>query len=366
MPHFPTVSTSREPAEPRRPSEPRRPGEPARPTLNDVARHAGVSLATASRVVNGSTREVGAALRARVLASAAALGYVPHGPAQALARAANATVGVIVHDIADPYFTEIALGAMRVAEDEGRLVTVCNTFRDRGREARYVALLHAQRVAAIVLAGSGYDDPELEAGLSAALRRYRAGGGRVALIGRHATEGDQVLPDNLGGARRLGRALVELGHRRIGVITGPPTLTSSQDRLRGLVESLAAGGVPLAEDRVVAGDFDRHGGARGASILLDRHADLTALVAGSDQAALGALGVLREREIAVPDAVSLCGFDDVPSARDVTPPLSTVRLPLGDLGATAMRLALGPPEPQPRTIVLPTDVVLRESCGRAP
>jgi LacI family transcriptional regulator len=252
------------------------------PTLNDVARHANVSLATASRVINGSTREVGEALRERVLRSAGLLGYVPHGPAQALARAASSTVGVIVHDIADPYFTEIALGAMRVAEGQGRLVTICNTFRDPGREVRYVALLHAQRVAAIVLAGSGHEDPQLDAELSGELALYRSGGGRFAMIGRHAIEGDCVLADNLGGATRLGAALIELGHRRIGLITGPPGLTSSHDRLRGINESLAAGGAPLAEDRVVEGDFGREAGARGATVLLDRHQDLTALVACSD------------------------------------------------------------------------------------
>jgi LacI family transcriptional regulator len=339
---------------------------PRSPTLNDVAHHAGVSLATASRVVNGSTREVGAALRERVLRSAAKLGYVAHGPAQALARAATATVGVIIHDIADPYFTEIALGAMRVAEDRGRLATICNTFRDPERETRYVALLHSQRVAAIVLAGSGHDDPELDAALGAELALYRAGGGRFALIGRHAIDGDCVLPDNLGGARQLGGALVELGHRRIGVITGPPTISSSLDRMRGLSESLAAGGAPLADERVVVGSFDREGGARGAAELLDRHSDLTAIVACSDQAALGALSVLRTRGMVVPDDVSLFGFDDVPAARDVTPALSTVRLPLADLGAAAMELALDDPSSRPRSRVLPTRLVLRESSRPAP
>src|SRR3954452_5641438 len=137
----------------------------ARPTLYDVARHANVSPATASRVVNGSERGVGEALRERVLRSAADLGYVVNGPAQALARSVTSTVGVIVHDIADPYFTEIALGAMAAADQGDRLATLCNTFGDPVRERRYVALLHAQRVSALVLAGSGYSDPRLNAPL---------------------------------------------------------------------------------------------------------------------------------------------------------------------------------------------------------
>jgi LacI family transcriptional regulator len=335
-----------------------------RPTLYDVARHAEVSLATASRVVNGSERGVGGALRDRVLRSAATLGYIANGPAQALARAATPTVGVIVHDIADPYFTEIALGAMGVADDGSRLVTVCNTFGDPERERRYVALLNAQRVAAIVLAGSGHDDPRLDAGLGAELASYQAGGGRFAMVGRHAIEGDCVVPDNRVGAERLGRALADLGHRRIGVVTGPPGLSTSEDRMRGLAGALAAGGAPLADDRVVAGDFGRDAGVRGAGALLDRHDDLTAVVACSDQAAIGALSVLRSRGVAVPETMSLFGFDDVPGARDISPALSTIRLPLRPLGATAMGLALDGWPGAPRTIVLPTELVLRDSHSR--
>jgi len=336
-----------------------------RPTLYDVARHAGVSLATASRVVNGSERGVGTSLRAKVLRSAAELGYVANAQAQALARATSATVGVIVHDITDPYFTEIALGAMAAADAEERLVTVCNTYGDPLREQRYVALLHAQRMAALVLAGSGHVDPSRDAGLAAEVASFQAGGGRVAMVGRHQIAADAVVPDNREGAERLGRALIDLGHRRIGVVTGPRGRATAEDRLDGLSAALAAGGAPLADDRVAAGDFGREGGARGTGVLLDRHADLTALVAASDQAAIGALSVLRSRGVAVPDDVSLFGFDDVPAARDITPALSTVRVPLRELGATAMRLALDGWTGAPRTTVLPTELVLRDS-SRAP
>src|SRR4051812_19184856 len=181
---------------------------------------------------------------------------------------------------------------------------------------QYEGLLHAQRVNAVVLVGSGHADPRLDAPLAAAVASFQAGGGRVAMVGRHAVEADAVLPDNRGGAERLGRALTDLGHRRVGVITGPPGLTTTADRLDGL----AAGGVAL--DLVVEGDFGREGGARGAAALLQRRP--TAIVAGSDQAAIGALSVLRARGLRVPADVSLFGFDDIPAARDVTPALSTV------------------------------------------
>jgi LacI family transcriptional regulator len=336
-----------------------------RPTLSDVARDAGVSLATASRVINGSAHVVGEVLRARVLRSAAALGYVANAQAQALARATTATVGVIVQDIADPYFTEIALGAMAVADRQQRLVTLCNTYGDPVREQRYVALLHAQRMPALVLAGSGHMEPSSDAALAAEVRSFEAGGGRVAMVGRYNIAADCVVPDNRDGAERLGRALIDLGHRRIGVITGPSDRTTAEDRLGGLADALAAGGAPLGPDRVVPGDFGREGGVRGMSALLDRNADLSAIVAPSDQAAIGALSVLRWRGISVPGDVSLFGFDDVPAARDVTPTLSTVRVPLRDLGAAAMRLALEGTTGGPRTLVLDTELILRDSSTRA-
>ncbi len=127
-------------------------------TLIDVARHAGVSLATASRVLNGSTRSVTPALRQRVLDAALALAYVANAHAQALARASTATIGVIVHDMSDPYFSEILRGVQQVTSARERLVMVCNSYRDPERELAYVTLLQSQRVEALVLAGSGLDD----------------------------------------------------------------------------------------------------------------------------------------------------------------------------------------------------------------
>jgi LacI family transcriptional regulator len=293
----------------------------------------------------------------RVLSSQAELG-VPRGPARALVRASTATVGVLVHDVGDPYFTAIGLGAVAAADEDEHLVTVCNTFGDLERERRYVAELRAQGAAAIVLTGNGSADPAHDAVLRAELASFHAGGGRVATVGRRALGADAVLPDDRGGAELLGRALLELGHRRIGIITGPPSHAATLDRLNGLAD----GGVPLAGDRIVAGGFGREGGVRGAGALLDRHVDLTAIVAPDDQAALGALSVLRSCGLQVPGDVSLFGFGDIPAARDVTPALSTVRLPLHELGATAMHLALDDWRGAPRTIVLPTELVLRDSA----
>lgn len=332
-------------------------------TLADVARRAGVSPATASRVINGSSKPVADELRKRVLKAVAELRYVPNAHAQLLARPRRSVVGVVVHDVSDPYFAEVTRGLQRVATERGRLVIICNSYRDPVRELEYVDLLRAQQVAAIVLAGSGYQDDGVNALLDERLAAYAATGGRVAVVGRHRHRGDAVLPANEEGARLLGAELRRLGHRTVAVISGPAMLTTTGDRLAGLRAGL---GAPLPPERIRYADFTRDGGAGATVELLDAVPGLTAVVALNDAMAVGALGVLRERGVRVPARVSVVGFDDMPIAADVTPALTTVRLPLAELGARAMTLALDPAAGRDRAETLPAELVRRESLGPAP
>lgn len=332
-------------------------------TLADVARRAGVSPATASRVINGSSKPVADELRERVLKAVAELRYVPNAHAQLLARPQRSVVGVLVHDVSDPYFAEVTRGLQRVATERGRLVIICNSYRDPEREVEYVDLLRAQQVAAIVLAGSGYHDPTVNALLDERLAAYAATGGRVAVIGRHRHRGDAVLPANEEGARLLGAELRRLGHRAVGVLAGPRSLTTTSDRLAGLAAGLAE---PLPQPRIRYADFTRDGGSRAAAELLDAAPGLTAIVALNDSMAVGALNLLRARGVRVPAEVSVVGFDDMPIAADVTPALTTVRLPLAELGARAMTLALDAPGGRDRVETLPAELVHRDSLGPAP
>src|ERR687895_312119 len=305
------------------------------PTLADVAKRAGVSLATASRVINGNSHPVTEQLRTRVRQAARELNFLPNAHAQALSRpAAFRSVGVIVHDVKDPYFAEIAGGILEQA-DARALVMLCNSYRDPARELAYVELMRAQRVAAIIMAGGGLDDLDYSRKLADQITPFMTAGGRVAFIGRHHVPGDAVLPDNVGGGEQIGRALRELGHERIGVIGGPPRLTTTRDRLPGL----ARAGVGL--DRPGYKDFPRGGGPPAAAELLEAHADLTAIVALNDPMAIGTLALLTERGIAVPEQMSVTGFDDIPISRDVTPALTTVHVPMAELGARALALTLG-------------------------
>ncbi|MGH3712723.1 MAG: LacI family DNA-binding transcriptional regulator [Micromonosporaceae bacterium] len=340
---------------------------PAGPvTLTDVARRAGVSLATASRALHGGDRTVGDALRERVLAAAAELDYTPNAQAQAMARGRTDMIGLLVHDIADPYFSSIAAGVIEAAEPHGLLVTVASTVRRPERELRYVAALRRQRARAVILAGSRDDDPDLLRRLGAELTGFASTGGRVVLIGQRALGLDTVVVENRSGARALGRALLELGHRRFGVLAGPRGLLTARDRLAGFREALRHAGAELPDPYVIHGEFTRDGGYAAMSQLLDRAADAstpgaTCVFAVNDVMAVGAVAALRDRGVRVPDEIAVAGFDDIDTLHDITPALTTVRLPLERLGATAVELMTQPPADRPRLRRIAGEVVVRAS-----
>jgi LacI family transcriptional regulator len=333
--------------------------------LRDVALRAGVSVATASRVISGRDEGVHPARREAVLRAAQDLHYVPNAHAQALARAGTAQIGAILHDVSDPYFSEIVRGVQRAAADADRLVTVCNSYRDPERELAYVGLLRSLRVDALILTGSGLDDRSYSQRLAAQIDAFAATGGRPVFIGRHHVVGDAVLPDNVGGARALAHALVALGHRRFAIISGPALLTTTRDRLDGFAAGLAEHDLALDERAIVPGDFSRESGMSAMRTLLESGAAAraTCVVALNDAMALGALRVLRERGIAVPEVLSLVGFDDIPGTLDASPTLSTVHIPLVEMGALAVQLALAPAAGELRVRHAPAEVVLRESTA---
>lgn len=342
-------------------------GGRAHVTLQDVARQADVSLATASRVLNG-TAQVRLDLRERVLAAAAALAYTPNAHAQALASASSQAIGVICHDVSDPYFATIARGVMRAAAEHGQLVMLASTFRDPAREVQYVAMLRAQRARAILLIGSGFEDRGWERAMTAELEPYLRTGGRVAVVSRHRSlRVDAVLPENREGAAALGRALLGLGHRDFAVLSGPRSLTTVSDRLGGFRDALAEGGVELAGDQVVEEAFTRDGGYAAAAELLRRGLRASCVFAVTDVMAIGALAAFRDHGVAVPGEISLAGFDDIPIVRDLTPPLTTVALPLDEMGERVMKLALREQRGRrSRVERIAGKVVLRASTGTAP
>lgn len=343
--------------------------------LQDVAALAGVSVPTASRVVSGSDYPVAADLRERVERAVAELDYVPNAQARALLHGNDGSVGVLVGDVGDPYFSELVHGVQTVAGPRHLLVTICSTDRDPHRELEYFRLLQANRAAVVIVAGSGLLDADYRRELGSRERSFTAAGGRVVRIGhsedveqpgprasggRESGSAPRVLVDNARGARLLAEHLVALGHRRIGVIAGQANLASTVERLAGLQEVVGAAGGSLSVRHV---SQDREGGHAGAQALLTDGPDLTALVGTADQMAIGAMAHLRALGRSVPADVSVAGFNDISVARDLSPSLTTVRLPLREMGAAALTMALGDPDEMTRGWEFETELIVRESTG---
>ena len=333
-------------------------------TLSDVAKAAGVSLATASRAFNGSRdRRVRPELRDRVLEAARRLNYTPNAAAQQLAGGETKSVALVVHNIADPYFSSIAAGVERGASAFGGIVTLASTGTGVDSQIQVLETLRRQRPRALVLVGGVRDDPDDLSRLRAALSDFRAlTGAGVAHVGQPVLGVSTVAVDNEAGAADLATALAGEGFSRFAVLSGPPGHLTAAARARGFAAAMAAAGV--AHDPDIPGEFTRDGGYAAMEALLARDERPDLVFAVNDVMAVGAMAAARELGVRVPDDIRVAGFDDIVTLRDITPSLTTVHLDLEDIGERAVRLALDDQEAGPHTVVVGGSVILRESTRR--
>jgi LacI family transcriptional regulator len=340
-------------------------------SLSEVARLSGVSTATASRVLNpDSTYPISDSTRARVLAAAAALDYRSNALARGLKSRYARTVGVIVHDIRDPYFSEFARAIGDAAERLDFLPVVCSTDRDPVKELRYVEMLRENRVAGLLFVGGGFQNPEYVEGMHRQIKAIIEYGGRAIALGPRNDNLPAEIPDNRAGARDATAHLIGLGHRRIGLIDGPAGLMTSIERYEGYRAALADGGIPYDDTLVARGGFTEVGGARASAQLMQSDDPPTALFASNDLMALGAMQELRRRSLRIPQDVSLVGFDDLPFVRWLDPPLTTVAVSMARIGEAGMERLVsllgvnsGDLQAEP-THRHPTQLVVRASTGR--
>lgn len=327
-------------------------------TLHDVAREAGVSLATASRVLNGSNRNVATSYREKVEAAAARLGYSANLSAQATARGTSAIVALLVADIADPYFGEIASGVARGADEAGLVMHIAVTERDPAREVALVRALRGQRPRGVILAASR-TSAELGAELRRELELIEQHGGRVVALGAGADGFRGVAVDNHLGAAALGSALAARGYRTAVALVAAEGIVTSDARLAGFGEGFASGGGEVA--RVYRGAFTRESGEQlMAEALADGVEPGTVVWCLSDVVAIGAMAAIRAAGRVVGEDIAVAGFDDIPTGRDVTPPLSTVRVPLRDLGYRALHASVDD-DYREDGVALPLEAMLRGS-----
>ena len=335
-------------------------------SITEVARLAGVSAATASRVVSASDYPVSAATRERVLEAARTLDYVPNALARGLLKSRVPVVAVIVHDITDPYFSEVVRGVEDAASAAGYLVITCSSERDADREAEVVRLLRSIRAAAVVFAGSGLDDPMRNDEMDRHLAAMRADGAAIVHLSPHAHGEPEVGVDNAAGIAAMVGALV--GPRATGGSRSSPArrrCSSPASGWPGYRQGLEAAGIPYDERLVVRSAFDAGGGALGVDVLLDAGVAFTAIACANDLLALGALQRLAALGIDVPGAVSVAGFDDISTAALTAP--SPVDGPAAAAGARAARASRTPMPSCAGTdagpVRLPTTVILRDSTA---
>lgn len=334
-------------------------GASMRATIKDVARVAGVSVATVSRVLNGSG-PVREATRLRVVSATKKLRYAPNGAARSLVTRRTRTLGVLLPDLHGEFFSELIRGIDEAAQEGGYHLLV-SISHDHRRELRAALRAMHGRVDGCLLMSPGTDPgavlSDLPRSLPIVLLNCRTQGG--------AHGGISV--DNYGGARAMAGRLLAAGHRRVAFIRGPIGNVDAEERLRGYRAALEEAGVEALPGWEAQGDFTESGGHRAATRLLEDTPRPTAVFAANDSMAIGALRALRETGLSPPVDVALAGFDDIPIARYVSPPLSSVRVPIRALGAAGVRHVLqaleetGPGRGWQET--LPTEVVLRESTG---
>jgi LacI family transcriptional regulator len=327
-------------------------------TIVDVADEAGVSYTTVSRVINNKGN-VRPETRERVLMAMTRLGYVVDQRARSLAGGRSQVIGLLVPDAGTSYIGEVIRGI------DAELVTaqydliLYTTHHRKTKESAYVVTLTRGLADGLLLV--------LPRNPKACMETLRQHHFPHVLID-HRGSGDAVpavAAANWQGAYSATEHLIELGHQRIGFVTGDMDQICAQDRLAGYETALADHGITLDPELVYEGDFFQHSGYAGANALLELNSPPTAIFASNDVSAFGVMEAVREHGLRIPDDISIVGFDDIPQAAHVHPPLTTVRQPLEEMGRTATRMLLEHIKDSHcplKRVELPTELVLRQSC----
>ncbi|MEP7310225.1 MAG: LacI family DNA-binding transcriptional regulator [Acidobacteriota bacterium] len=326
----------------------------------DVAKRAGVSIATVSRVLSRPDA-VAPATRRKVMQAVTHLGYTTNAAGKHLRTQRSDKILVTIPDISNPFYSRVLQSIEESAQREGYSVLLADTQHDLKREERYTLMLRRRDAEGFIVLGHGLSDVAFEVS--------RETSGLAHIVGACEFNSRANIPrvniDNHAAARDAIEHLYSLGHRRIGVIAGPVDSALSRDRLEG---TTARAKVQRAEkDLVVApGDFTLESGEKAAEQLLARADRLTAIVCFNDQMAIGAMDVLRRRGLVVPDDLSVVGFDDISFARYTVPPLTTIAQPVREIGQETVRLLLAIVRGQTSSavsVILPHRLVVRESTA---
>ncbi len=327
-------------------------------TVLDVAKRAGVSPMTVSRVVNGSG-PVSPKLRARVERALKETGYVPNTVARNLRTKRTDTIGLVMPDITNPFFTHVVRGMEVAAREAGLLLLLTNTDQRPDEEARVVSMLLQRQVDGMLAIPAGT--------CADTVRLCKDAGVPLVIVDRRPElpgSIDVVRADAEGGAYALGKLLADLGHRHMAVITGPEYVPTAVDRAAGFAKAVEEEGLPAPV--VVHGDFSLESGHEVTLELMKREPRPTAIFAANNFLAIGTQHAVEELGLRVPEDVALVGLDDLPAEMVTFPFLTVAAQPAEEMGRRAVELLLErikDPEAEPKEILLPTELTIRRSSG---
>ena len=328
-------------------------------TIKDVARESGVNISTVSRALNNGYG-VNDKTREHVIAVAARLKYRPNRIARGLVTGRSHSLGLVVSDIRNPFFAEVARGAEDAARAGNCDLVLCNSDLDADKQMEYVQSLLEKRIDGIMMNSVSMLSQEQQAQLAGS-------GVPIVLLNRPASNHtfSTVCADNEAGGALAARHLLGLGHRKIAHLTGPRQHGNLSDRARGFVRALQSAEHPV-QPTVLHGKFNFDGGAELARKLLDAHPDVTAIFAANDVMAFGVVQAVLDRGLRIPEDLSLIGFDNIQFSGIVHPPLTTVHQPKYEMGSAAveilLRLARNKGKQTPEHRRLGVELIERQSC----
>lgn len=332
-----------------------------RVTIQDVAAAAGVSYQTVSRVINDKP-DVAEETRRRVWQVIEELGYQPSAIARSLVSKRTYTLGLITADFSDYFFTQVIVGAEAEARKQGYFFMLCSTERNPADEPQYLTLLTERQVDGILFARPSTEEDSrhivslIQQGVPLVTTAYWLPGEKLTVVD----------VDNVDGGLQATKCLTELGHREIGMITGPVGWKSVHDRTEGYKLALERAGIPFDTSLIEHGDWSYQGGYEAVGRLLAKAPQITALFAQNDRMAIGAMRALREAGRRIPDDVALVGYDDIPPAAYCYPPLTTIRQPMQQVGEVATQLLIeliNDPAARRKEVLLRTELIRRGTCG---
>ena len=330
-----------------------------RMTIVDVARHAGVSKSTVSLVLGGSSL-VAEATRKRVTESMAELGYVYHRGAATLRGLKSGVLGMIINDLTNPFYVELAIGIEQACQGAGFVPFIANSAEDPVRQQEVIRSMREHGAAGLVLAPATNtavsDVKVLVAGLPVVQVMRRLPGFKASL----------VMPENREGARKATAHLIENGHTRIAFVGGSSALFVRDERLAGYRLALESAGIPFDEALVIDSTTNYAGGGAAAARVLILPERATAALCFNDVVAIGLIRTFAEAGISVGKDFAVIGFDDIEEAKHMLPPLTTVAVNARNLGSRAAQLLMrqiASGNFEPESVICPTSLIIRSSCG---